>query len=101
MVFFQPKTLRRWARPRGSSFFMIFDDFFHFFSECHTFFLHGGAECSGDGSFDAEKYHVSGYVWVCRGILSAIRRRGPTKSAGRKSITSPVEMDAEFVFGLL
>ena len=79
MVFFQPKTLRCWARPRGSSFLMIFDDFFHFFSEGHTFFLHGGAECSGDGSVDAEKYQLSGHVWVCRGIISAF----PTQPASR------------------
>ena len=81
---------------------MIFDDLFHFFSRrVILFFFHGGAECSRDGSFDAEKYQLSGHVWVCRGILSAIRRRGPTKSAGRKNHTFSVEMDAEFVFGLL
>ena len=80
---------------------MIFDDLFNFFSEGHTFFLPSGAECSGDGSVDAEKYQLSGHVWVCRGIISAIRRRGPTKLAGRKNHTFSVEMDAELVFGLL
>ncbi len=72
-----------------------------FFQRFILFFFHGGAYCSRDSSFDAEKYQLSDNVWVCRGSISAIRRGGPTKLAGRKKHTFSIEMDAEFVLGLL
>lgn len=56
--------------------FHFFSIFSHFFSNLLLFFFRRNTYVSGDSSFDAENFQLSGHVWVCRGIISGIFSMG-------------------------